>query len=258
MRTFMSALCLLLVIGNAYGWGKTGHRVTGAVAESFLSDNARQGIRDILGVEGLAESSDWPDFMRSSPEEFWQRDASPFHYVTIPEGQTYADVGPPEEGDGITALGQFSKTVKSADASLEEKQLALRFIVHIIGDLHQPLHVGNGTDRGGNDFLVTFFGEVSNLHSVWDSKLLEDEQLSYSELSHWLTARITPELFAEWNEADPLIWVAESAKIRDTIYPEQRDIRWDYIFNHRHIWRTRLSQGGVRIAAYLNQLFAED
>lgn len=257
MRIIISVLCLLLAVTNAYGWGKTGHRVTGAVAESFLSDDARQGIQAILGVEGLAESADWPDFMRSSPEEFWQRDASPFHYVTVPEGQTYPDVGPPEEGDGITALDQFSKTVKSSESSLEEKQLALRFIVHIIGDLHQPLHVGNGTDRGGNDFLVTFFGEVSNLHTVWDSKLLEDEQLSYSELSHWLIARITPEVFSQWNEPDPLVWIAESAKIRDTIYPEQRDVRWDYIFKHRHILRTRLSQGGVRIAAYLNQLFAE-
>lgn len=110
----------------------------------------------------------------SSPEEFWQRNASSFHYVTVPEGQTYADVGPPEEGDAITALEQSSNTVNNGDASLEEKQLALRFIVHIIGDLHQPLHVGNGKDRGGNDFLVTFFGEVSNLHSVWDSKGTSD------------------------------------------------------------------------------------
>ena len=87
--------------------------------------------------------------MRSNPEHFWQEVAGPFHYVTIPEGKTYAEVGAPDEGDSVTALAQFRKVLLDPKASREQKQLALRFTVHIIGDLHQPLHAGNGTDRGG-------------------------------------------------------------------------------------------------------------
>lgn len=257
MRVLLIICFALLATGNAYGWGKTGHRVTGAIAEQYLSPDARRSIAAILGVESLAESSTWADFMRASSDEFWQREASPYHYVTIPAGQSYSEVGAPEEGDSITALAKFAQTLKDPQATQQQKQLALRFSVHIIGDLHQPLHVGNGTDRGGNDFLVTFFGEVTNLHAVWDTKLVDDEELSYSEMAEWLSARITPALASEWSEPDPLIWIAESAQIRDDIYPEQRDIRWDYIFEHRQTMRTRLSQAGVRMAAYLNDLFGE-
>jgi len=76
-------------------------------------------------------------------------------------------------------------------ASLEDKQLTLRFTVHIIGDLHQPLHAGDGTDRGGNDYKMTFFWEETNLHRVWDTQLIEQEELSYTEMTHWLSRKIT-------------------------------------------------------------------
>ncbi len=253
-------LCCLvgcwLCWSDAYAWSKTGHRVSGAIAAQYLNDDARQAIQEILGVESLAEASTWADFMRASEEDFWRRQAGPYHYVTVPTGRNYADVGAPPEGDAVTALKQFAHTLTDPAASLTDKQLALRFTVHIIGDLHQPLHVGNGTDRGGNEFLVTFFGEVTNLHAVWDGKLIEDEQLSYTEMTDWLAAKITPELASEWNQPDPLVWIAESAQIRDSIYPQQRDLNWNYIFIHRQTMRQRLSQAGVRMAAYLNRLFA--
>ncbi len=257
MRIAVIVLSLLLFTpGDTLAWSKTGHRVTGAIAEQYLSDDARQAIQSILGVETLAEASTWADFMRASADEFWLSEAGPYHYVTIPSGHHYTDVGAPPEGDAVTALKQFAETLNSPQASLEQKQLALRFSVHIIGDLHQPMHAGNSTDRGGNDFLVTFFGEVSNLHQVWDGKLIDDEQLSYSELTAWLSSRLTPDLVEQWSEPDPVVWITESAELRDTIYPERRDLGWDYIFAHRESVRTRLSQGGVRMAAYFNQLFS--
>jgi len=248
---------LLASLGDAHAWSKTGHRVTGAIAAQHLSDDTRQAIKMILGVETLAEASTWADFMRSSPDSFWRNEAGPYHYVTIPVGESYADIEPPQEGDAITALQQFAKTLKDPQSSILQKQLALRFSVHIIGDLHQPLHAGNGTDRGGNDFLVTFFDEVTNLHAVWDGKLIDDEQLSYRELTDWLSARLTPEIITDWSQPDPVVWVTESAAIRDTIYPQQRDLNWNYIYKHRHTMRTRLSQAGIRMAAYFNKLFSK-
>ncbi|PHS42439.1 MAG: S1/P1 Nuclease [Robiginitomaculum sp.] len=249
---------LLLMPSQAWAWGKTGHRVIGTIAQQHLETDAQAAILGILGVEDLAEASTWPDFMRASQDEFWRREAGPYHYVTIPEGKTYAQAGAPERGDAITALKKFRAILKDPQSSREEKQLALRFIIHIIGDLHQPLHAGNGNDRGGNDFKLTFFGKLTNLHRIWDASLIGQEELSYSELANWLSRRITPALALSWAETDPAVWAEESAAIRETIYPKQdADVKWDYVFEHRGTMRTRLSQSGIRLAAYLNETFAQ-
>ena len=188
-------------IGSAgVGVGKTGHRIVGEVATEYLSEPAAQAVEDILGPEGLAEASDWADYMRSNPDAFWRSEANPWHYVTIPEGMRYTETTPPEAGDAITALTKFRAIAMDEGASLEDRQLALRFIVHLVGDLQQPLHAGNGKDRGGNWVDVVFFEEMSNLHEVWDEKLIQYEELSYSEWANWLIQKITPADLGEWGK----------------------------------------------------------
>ncbi len=252
----LSVLVACLLPSTAYAWGKTGHRVTGEIAQEHLSSKAQKKIKRILGVEDLAEASAWADFMRSSNDEFWTKEAGPYHYVTIPKGKTYDEVDAPATGDAITALAKFKSILQDDNASLEDKQLALRFTVHIIGDLHQPLHAGNGTDKGGNDFKMTFFWEQTNLHRVWDTGLIDQEDLSYTEMSKWLSRKISKEDVKTWSVIDPVVWVTESAEIRDTIYPEgDAEEAWGYVYDHRETVRKRLSQGGVRIAAYLNDIW---
>lgn len=259
MRTVLIAAGLALVSGPAFAWGQNGHRVTGAIAEQHLTTSAREQIRALLGPESLAEASTWADEMRSDPAPFWQTTANPFHYVTVPTGRTYVQAGAPPEGDAVTALTRFRATLSEPRASLAEKQLALRFIVHIVGDLHQPLHAGNGSDRGGNDHKVTFAGEQTNLHSVWDTGLVEQQNLSYSEMAAWLGSKITPEMAASWNTADPLVWISESAAIRDQIYPPAGSrISYEYSYQHLPTVKRRLQQAGVRIAAYLNAIYAPE
>lgn len=255
-----TAAALLLLAGlapsPAFAWGKTGHRVVGELAQTYLNDEAKAGVARILDKESIAEASTWPDFMRSSPEEFWQKVAGAYHIVTVPKDKTYADVGAPAQGDAVTALKQFSATVRDPNAPLADKQLALRFIIHIVGDLHQPLHANNGIDRGGNNIHIMVAGRESNLHALWDSGLIDQEQLSYTEYADWLRARITPAQRAGWNTADPLVWISESAEIREHIYPEGANISFAYGFANKAILEQRLEQGGVRLAAYLNQLFS--
>lgn len=255
MRTLIAAILIALTSTQALAWSQIGHRVTGAIGEPLLSPAATKAVREILGNELLAEASTWPDEMRSSPEDFWQVTANPWHYVTVPVGKTYAEVGAPPQGDAVTALAGFASTLKDPAATLEQKQLALRFSIHIIGDLHQPLHVGNGTDRSGNDVKVIAAGNNTNLHAVWDGFLIDREQLSYSEKTAWLVRRITPELKQQWSVTDPLVWVGESAAIRDTIYPTSSEISWKYAFEQQEKVDTRLMQAGVRMAAYFNALF---
>lgn len=248
-------LTSLAISGQVLAWGQNGHRITGAIAEKYLSKKAHSAIQKLLPNEDLAEASTYADEMRSDPSEFWKKTANPWHYVTITEGHTYHSENAPEEGDAITALNQFTLTLKDPTTSLAEKQLALRFIVHIIGDLHQPLHVGSGKDRGGNDVKLQFYWKDSNLHSVWDSGLIEQRELSYTEWTEWLSKKISPQQAKQWMVIDPQVWMSESAAIRDTIYPTSDKLSYDYLYESMPIVKQRLQMGGLRIAAYLNAIF---
>ena len=267
----LAAATTALVPAPASAWGKTGHRVVAAIADTQLSGLARANVEEILGPgESLDEAANWPDEMRSAPGDFWQKTATPWHYVTL-NGIIY-DHAPPE-GDALEALGRFSKVLRDSNASREDKQLALRFIVHLVGDLHQPLHNGRCCDKGGNDVKVTWFGKPTNLHAVWDSQLVDEEQLSFTELAAKLERHISNDDVIKWWDINPRDWTSESAEIRDTLYPPpakpkkgQRvkkgkpllpDLSWAYAFKFTPLMERRLSQGGVRLAAYLNALFAE-
>lgn len=256
-KMLIAALLIASCPSQALAWGKTGHRVIAQIGDAHLSRRARAQVTRILGVETMAEASNWPDFMKSSPEPYWQRQASPWHYVTVPSGKSYAETVPPTEGDAVVALTRFSATLRDPRATIEDKRHALRFVIHIVGDLAQPLHSGNGVDRGGNDLKVTWFGKPTNLHSVWDVELIDDEQLSYSEMAAWLNARITPALVREWSDTDPRQWIADAVVVRDQIYPASGEtaLGYSYIYRNTPRMEVQLEKGGIRLAAYLNALF---
>ncbi|MFT7687975.1 MAG: hypothetical protein ACI9FB_003333 [Candidatus Azotimanducaceae bacterium] len=246
---------LLLCPAIALSWGQTGHRVSGAIASKYLNEEARNAIEKILPNESLAEASTYADEMKSNPSKYWQKTASPFHYITIPKGQKYKKA--PKQGDALSALKDFRKTLLDKQSSMDDKQLALRFTVHIIGDLHQPLHVGNGTDRGGNDRKLSFFRKDSNLHRVWDSGMIGQKKLSYTEWTSWLSQKISKEDVQAWYQADPRVWVKESATIRPGVYPDSNSISYDYLYENMPIVKERLQKAGIRIAAYLNEIYAD-
>lgn len=251
----LSASLVVAATGAVTAWGQTGHRVSAKMAENYLTPAAKKAVTDLLGVETMAQAATWPDEMRSHPSEFWQKTSSSWHYVTVPEGKTYAEVGAPEKGDAVTALKKFTATLKDDSASQKDKQLALRFIIHIIGDLHQPLHAGNGTDRGGNDEKVKFFWQDKNLHTVWDTSMIQGENLSFSEWSTWLSNKTTAAEVKQWSVVDPKVWIAESIELRDALYPKDPNINYDYKFKHLPTIKQRLRMASVRIAAYLNATF---
>jgi hypothetical protein len=268
------AAAATLLPSPALAWGKTGHRVVAAIADTQLSGLARAHIEQILGPgESLDEAATWPDDMRADPSPFWQKTASPWHYVTL-NGTTY-DHAPPE-GDALEALGRFSKMLQDPNASLADKQLALRFVVHLVGDLHQPLHAGKCCDKGGNDVKVTWMGKPTNLHAAWDSSIVDEEQLSFSELAAKLERHISPSDVIAWSDVNPRDWVIESAELRDRVYPTAADmpkpvkgkkrrkhqpvlpdLSYGYVYRFTPVMERRLSQAGVRLAAYLNAIFAE-
>lgn len=245
---------LVLSPSPALAWGKTGHRTIGAIADSHLSGIARAQIQQLIGVETLDEASTWPDEMRSNPDPFWRKTANPWHYVTV--GGFEYDRAPPE-GDALEALKFFAKLIRDPRSTVGQRQLALRFIVHIVGDLHQPMHVGRPGDRGGNDVKVKWFGRDTNLHAVWDSALVDDMDLSFTELTARLRRHTTSTEVVSWWQVNPRVWISESAQVRETAYPKETDLSYDYVYKHTPMVELRLKQAGVRLAAYLNDLFAE-
>lgn len=248
------ALALALA-APAAAWGPTGHRITGALADHYLSPRARAGVMEILGTESLADASTWADHMRSAPGLFWRVTASPWHFVTVPDGRRWRDQPPPGEGDALTALERFAATIRDPAAPLAERKLALRFAIHIVGDLSQPLHVGRPGDRGGNDIKVRFFGRETNLHAVWDGDLIDHERLSFSEWADRLHRRLTPEELRAWSSPDPEQWVDDAVAIRGALYPADPELRFDYVFLQRERLDQQLAKGGLRLAAWLNRLF---
>ncbi|GGE03102.1 endonuclease [Polymorphobacter glacialis] len=257
MRRLIAIVTLLAATlsAPALAWGLTGHRIVGALAQDHLDARAQAGVSRILGTESLAEAAPWPDFMRSSSEAFWKQSV-PLHYVTVPTGKSYAEVGAPSEGDAVTALAKFTAVVRNPASSLADRQRALRFIIHIVGDLHQPLHVGRPGDKGGNDVKVSFFGDPTNLHTVWDSTFIDREKLSYTEWANFLRVRQTPDNLDAWSNPDPQVWIAESAAARETIYPVTPDLGYAYVFEHKATLDLALERAGIRLAAYLNWIFA--
>jgi S1/P1 Nuclease len=257
-----AAAAIAFIPSPAMAWGKTGHRVVAALADTQLSGLARAHVQDILGFgESLDEAANWPDEMRSAPSPFWQKTATPWHYVTL-NGVLY-DHAPPE-GDALEALKRFSATLKDPTASRADKQLALRFIVHLVGDFHQPLHVGKCCDKGGNEVKVKWFGKDQNLHSVWDSALVDEEQLSFTELAAKLRRHTTNADVIAWWDINPRDWISESAQIRETVYPKPPsdpkkvpELSYSYVYQFTPVMERRLSQAGVRLAAYLNAIYAE-
>lgn len=265
----IAAAALSLTPAPAFAWGKTGHRVVAAIADTQLSGLARAHVREILGgAESLDEAANWPDEMRSAPGEFWRKSATPWHYVTL-NGIIYDHA--PTEGDALQALARFRSVLQDPKASLADKQLALRFIVHLAGDLHQPLHAGKCCDKGGNEVKVSWFGKPTNLHAVWDAQLVDEEQLSFTELAVKLERHIRNQDVLDWWDINPRDWVSESAEIRETVYPSSSksarpkkkgkgsalpDLSYSYVYKFTPVMERRLSQAGVRLAAYLNDVFA--
>ena len=253
MKYKVPFILLMFLAIQASSWGLTGHRVVGQIAEEHLSKKARKEVKKILGTESLTDVANWMDHIKSEPKFDFM---GPWHYCTVPDGKTYAEAGTPEEKDIIWALDKFKKDLQSDTSSLETKQLAIKSIVHLVGDLHQPLHVGNGEDRGGNDVKIQYFWQSSNLHRVWDSGIIDGQNMSYTE---WVTKlnHATDTQISDWQNDSVLDWADESKNLRPSVYDigDQKNLTYRYNYDHLAQVELRLLQAGIRLAGLLNEIY---
>ncbi|MDW3196982.1 MAG: S1/P1 nuclease [Cytophagales bacterium] len=252
-KAILSILLLTIFLPTSYSWGPTGHRVVGLIAEQHLSKKALKRVQAVLGTETLAEVSTFMDFIKSDSK---YRHMNPWHYCTIPDGKTYEEAGTPEEGDVIMTIERLISELKSKNFSDEDEAFALKMLVHLVGDIHQPLHVGNGEDRGGNDVKLEYFYRSSNLHRVWDSGIIDEQKFSYTEYADWIN-HVDATQVKSWQSATVRQWAAESVTYRGQVYdiPENKKLSWRYNFDNIETVNLRLLQAGVRLAGVLETIY---
>lgn len=246
--------------GSSFAWwGLTGHRVIAEIADSYLTNKARKAIREILGDETIAMTSNWADFIKSDSAYNY---LNPWHYINFKQGLTEAEFNNylrnDTATDAFTKLNFMIAELKNKQLPLDKKQLYLRLLIHITGDIHQPLHVGQFEDRGGNQVRVQWFGDPTNLHSLWDEKLIEFQNLSYTEYARAIK-HCTKDQRKQWQEQPMNEWFYESYQLAGKVYrsitqPDQK-LNFRYNYDYIDILNDRLLKGGIRLAGILNSVF---
>jgi len=248
----------LLISHYAFCWGVTGHRIVSEIAQQHLSGKARKEIKALFGKESLAWWSNWPDFIKS--DSTWNR-ASSWHYIDLPGHMTrdafITDLKKLPGKNLYTQIQDMMAQLKNKSLPLKQRQEALRFLVHFMGDLHQPLHVGRDEDQGGNKIVVYWFDKKTNLHSLWDSMLIDFQQYSYTEYARLLDIAGKEEV--KNLQAGTLEdWFYESHNMSDSIYdatPNESKLSYKYNFQFQQVLDKQLLKGGLRLAAVLNEVF---
>jgi len=252
MKKIIILLLFTVCYAHVNAWGPTGHRTTGWIADKYLNKKARKEIERILGGQSLAMASTWMDEIRSDSAYDYTAD---WHWVTLQDGQTYEQSEKNPKGDIIQALEKIMTELKSKTLTPEEETKRLKMLIHLVGDIHQPLHVGGGSDRGGNDVRISWFRNESNLHRVWDSEMIDDTKLSYSELGQSLD-KPTPAQLTGWQNSSVKDWAYESMAYRKQVYDYGNGkLGYQYSYKYFHIVRYRLLQSGIRLASVLNEIY---
>jgi hypothetical protein len=257
-KTLLLAIILFYLPLRSMAWGTEGHRICGQIANAYLTPKARKAIEAILGDESLALASNWADFIKSDPDYSY---LSPWHYIDFDKAYTYPEMveylNHDTNVDAYTKLQFLIAELKKKDLEADKKLLYLRMLVHIIEDVHQPMHVAHADDKGGNDFKVSWFSNPTNLHSVWDSQLIDFQQLSFTEYAAALN-HISAQQRAEWQKAPISQWLFESNQIAEKLYTDTKPgevLSYKYNFTHIGILNMQLQKAGVRLAGVLNQIF---
>jgi hypothetical protein len=262
MNFLVIFLALTVIPPKALAWGYEGHRIIAEIAEQFLEPQTAHQVRELLALENvttLADVSTWADEIRLQ-----RRETAPWHYVNIPitlptgEPATYdASRDCPKDACVVSKIEQFERELKNRQLPERQRLEALKYIVHFVGDAHQPLHVSNNHDRGGNDDPVIFLGLPTNLHAVWDSAIIapavKGNERAYALQ---LVQNITQEQRQRWSEGGVISWVNEGHEIAARVIygelPYTGQLPDDYETKALPIVNEQLQRAGVRLAAILN------
>ncbi len=262
----LAGLAATLFVTDVQAWDDLGHQTVGQIAQNILNqkgnERAKAYVFDVLGAEPLSVAATFPDHVRSDERfgggkaKYGPNDFSPYHFLNIPFGVNFDKMGPGDRHkmDAHVIIGQSPEVLIDPKASRDKKMILLRYLVHVVGDVHQPLHVGYGIDMGANLCKVnltppTGHAYPTNLHSVWDGKIFDQIKpeyqathpksswFGYSELAEVLAPdlkALTAEQYAAIEKAPTVEWYKEShgyhvsvykddANSKPVVRPEDRD-----------------------------------
>jgi hypothetical protein len=247
------AICSLSLIS----WGVTGHRAVAQIAENHLSPTAKLTVKKLLGNESLADVSTYADDYRQLPENKY---TTPWHYINLPSGYNFdqftaAIINMPQD-NVYKALLNFEHELGDSTKSRSQRAFALKFIVHLVGDLHQPMHVSHAEDRGGNDIKVINNGHDENLHSLWDEGIIDRQGFSYKKMATEYDNATAAEI-QKWQKDSLMIWLWESYQISSILYEETaKDPHFtdQYYQDYLPIVEKRIEKGGIRLAGVINSI----
>ncbi len=255
MKRIFFVQILIATAISAFAWGQKGHDATAYIAEQHLTHDAKAVVDSILGGKSMVYWANWLDNASHTRQYAYTKT---WHYKNVDDGVRYEEAPANPAGDVVTAVKAQIETLSNPDATADQSELALKILVHLVGDMHQPLHMGHATDLGGNRVKVRFFGRETNLHSIWDSNIAESgHKWSYSEWQQQLD-RISPE------EEESIVsgtiddWAKEGVNLAGMVYRETKagdNLSYNEVAYWTPVIETQFLRGGLRLAHILNTLF---
>lgn len=246
--TIASVISLALM-----SWGYKGHRAVATIAQKHLTSNTAYVVSAYLKGQAMDDVSTWADENRDPKTASW-------HYINLPPGlnhEQFTKAVQESEGTVYTAILKMEATLKDPSASTTQKYEALKYLIHFIGDAHQPMHVSRKEDKGGNTIQLRFDNKGTNLHSLWDSKLIGHEGLSQADIAKTYD-KAAPSEISKWQSDSPMEWLWESYQITTGLYANAKpgqNIDESYYQKNMPVIRKRVDQAGIRLAGELNKLF---
>ena len=256
MRKVLSIAFALLIPAMALAWGPKGHDTVAYIAEKHLSKKALQNITEVLEGKSLVYVANWMDNASHTDEYAYTKT---WHYVNVdPAEGTYANSKKDKAGDAVVAINTLVENLKSGELTAEEERVQLMMLIHIVGDMHCPMHAGHKSDRGGNGTQVKYFGKMKNLHSVWDSEIVESaHRWSYCEWQENID-RVNRKEVKALSLGTPNDWIEESVLLADDIYNSSTaggNLSYDYVARYAPVIETQLLKGGLRLAKLLEEIY---
>ena len=262
----MLTMALFLVCSESLSaWGPKGHDVVAAIAEQNLTKKAKKALDEILDGKSIVYYSSWMDNIQNSP--YYKNGyhlTKTWHYANVDKGETYQTMKKEEKGDVVTALNMLTKELTENAANLTDSMKVdyVKMIIHMVGDLHCPMHAGRRTDRGGNSVKIKFFGQKTNLHSLWDSRMIDSaRKWSYSEWVNHLNRldKKTQKAIVQGTYED---WFNATVKNASEIYDyverasgKDQNFSYQYVYDFAPMLEESLTLGGYRLAHVLNTIF---
>jgi S1/P1 Nuclease len=253
MKRNLIPIAVFLLLASpvtSFAWGATGHKIIAEIAFRYLDAQTRKNVLSYLNGMSIEEAANWMDQVRGDPAYDYMR---PYHYADFDRGRPATAI----TGDNI--IGILNSTLRDLENSKqltrEQIRTDLLYLLHLVGDLHQPLHVGYADDRGGNEYQISFLGNSSNLHKVWDSEIIDYKQAGVPEIRS--AHPLSPEQIAAIQQIDIVSWANQSRGHLDRVYSVRgHKIDEAYIATSYPIIESQLLYAGLRLAAILQRYFS--